>query len=221
MGKIFLSKFILLCFIFTVLTACDNQVASNSTQKKQVEKEEAKIDDAYKAKKREQEESSKTATTPPMEAPEVPQKRPSERRNRTDFTGEQTKKNESEPDSSSHFNKKNYQGNGNNPQKRKAVPAGWIDRNVQKKTSAANQQIWENIISAIDRLIFARKVIYAPIGTQSSDLKSLADGKYKVSVRCIVIEQNGDQTPYLLECVAVANHYDASVIKLEFEEPSI
>ena len=221
MGKIFLSKFILLCFILSVLTACDNQAASISTQKKQVKKEEEKIDDIYKSKKRDQEETSQTATIPQTEAPEVPRKQSPERRNRTDSTGEQTQKNGPEPDFSPHFNKKNHQGNENNPQKRRAVPAGWIDRNVQKQTSAANQQIWENIISSIDRLIFARKVIYAPFGTQSSELKSLSDGKYKVSVRCIVIEQNGDQTPYLLECLAAANHYEANIIKLEFEEPNI
>ena len=78
--------------------------------------------------------------------------------------GNITGKTESANTSKDSSSEKKYDEDITDQSKRKNhIPSGWIDREIQKKPSQTQVQLWENIIAAINKLIFARKVIYSPL----------------------------------------------------------
>ncbi len=99
------------------------------------------------------------------------------------------------------------------------VPRGWIVRTKKKTFSQGEQNIWENIMEAVSRLIVTGTVVYAPAGTAGTHLELQSAGQYRFSGRCIVIERSGNRIPYSFEGTATANHYEAAIENIKFRIP--
>lgn len=218
MEKFILQKYLIIGFIICILTACDNPDTTVYPPKKQTFSNEENFNKTYESKEKLSKENffrkSKSSQSEKYSRrlfQNVKEKSDTPKGQKSGFS----KKKEY----SLEFNNKNYGENTKKSKYQKRIPEHWIDRDVRQIPSEQHQKIWKNIIAAVDRLVFARKVIYAPLGSASATLKKLCNGKYSILVRCIIISETGEHTPYLIEGVVVANSYDAIIKKIEFMEP--
>lgn len=103
-------------------------------------------------------------------------------------------------------------------EKKKTVPPRWMTTDIKTPPTATKQEIWNNILSALEKLIVARQSRFAPLGAAHTSLTELPENKYKASGRCIIIEKNGNQIAYEFECIALVNKYQAGLLSVKFHQ---
>jgi|GEM_PF-6146813 len=100
----------------------------------------------------------------------------------------------------------------------KTAPPGWTSSEVKQAPTAADSEIWANIISNLENLIAASEVKFSSLGAMHTSLTSLPDSKYKARGRCLVVDKNGNQFAYEFECIARVNKYEALILSVQFTE---
>ncbi len=125
----------------------------------------------------------------------------------------------SQSDQGADGNRKSYPASGygeTGGMNRRKAPPGWVSTDIRNQPNATDLEIWNNILSALNRLIVARHVKFSPLGAAHTSLTSASNNSYKAVGRCIAIEKNGNQTAYDFECVANANKYEAIILSVKF-----